>query len=168
MTTPPSQSPQRAAHDAHVTPNARLGLIVFLIYFALYLGFMGIAAFKYEAFATVPFAGVNLAVWYGVGLIVAAIVLLAVLCEAPRGQADRHAATRRHTVRLLKVCLCAAQIDCVCRLVIRLCERRGGEHRDKACEQKLHQNFPYAYANGFALPQRNSKYQSPNALIMSI
>src|SRR5882757_6162775 len=86
----------------------------------------------------------------------------------PGGQADRHAPTRRHTVRPLKICLCAAQIHCVCRLVIRLCECRGGEHRDKACEQKLHQNFPYAYANGFALPRRNSKYQSPNARIMSV
>ena len=67
--------PQRAAHDAHVSPNARLGLVLFLVYLALYLGFMGIAAFKYELFTSTPFGGVNLAVLYGMALIAAALVL---------------------------------------------------------------------------------------------
>ena len=75
MDPSPPQPPQRAAHDAHVSPNARLGLVLFIVYLALYLGFMGIAAFKYELFRSTPFGGVNLAILYGMGLIVAALVL---------------------------------------------------------------------------------------------
>jgi uncharacterized membrane protein (DUF485 family) len=82
--TPPDQ---RAAHDAHVSPNARLGLGLFVIYLALYLGFMGIAAYKYEMFASTPFGGVNLAILYGMALIVAALVLALIymmLCKPER------------------------------------------------------------------------------------
>ncbi len=82
--TPPSDAVQRAAHDAHVSPNARLGLALFAIYCLLYLGFMGIAAFSYELFGSTPFGGVNLAILYGMGLIVAALVLALVymkLCK---------------------------------------------------------------------------------------
>jgi uncharacterized membrane protein (DUF485 family) len=89
MDTPPSSTATdlRAAHDAHVSPNARLGLVLFVIYLALYLGFMGIAAFKYELFASAPFGGVNLAILYGMALIVAALVLALIymmLCKPER------------------------------------------------------------------------------------
>jgi uncharacterized membrane protein (DUF485 family) len=83
-TSGPSDPPQLAAHDAHVSPNARLGLGLFGVYLLLYVGFMGIAAFKYELFASTPFGGVNLAVLYGMALIVAALVLALVymkLCK---------------------------------------------------------------------------------------
>jgi uncharacterized membrane protein (DUF485 family) len=66
---------QNAHDDRHVSPNARLGLSLFAVYFLLYLGFMGIAAFKYEWFASLVPGGVNLAVAYGMALIVAALVL---------------------------------------------------------------------------------------------
>jgi uncharacterized membrane protein (DUF485 family) len=75
MDKPLPPADQRAAHDAHVSPNSRLGLVLFVIYLALYLGFMGIAAFKHELFASTPFGGVNLAVLYGMVLIVSALVL---------------------------------------------------------------------------------------------
>lgn len=75
MDSPSSHPPGPAAHDAHVSPNARLGLVLFAVYLALYLGFMGIAAFNYELFASTPFGGVNLAIIYGMTLIVAALVL---------------------------------------------------------------------------------------------
>ena len=81
------ESNQRAAHDAHVSPNAKLGLVLFLVYLALYLGFMGIAAFKYESFASTPFGGVNLAILYGMGLIAGALVLALLymaLCKPER------------------------------------------------------------------------------------
>jgi uncharacterized membrane protein (DUF485 family) len=89
MDTPPSSAPadQRAAHDAHVSPNSKLGLALFVIYLALYLGFMGIAAYKYEMFASTPFGGVNLAILYGMALIVAALVLALIymmLCKPER------------------------------------------------------------------------------------
>jgi uncharacterized membrane protein (DUF485 family) len=63
----------------------RYGLWLFLVYVILYGGFMGISAFAPERMAQAPFGGVNLAVLYGLGLIVAAVVLAlvyVVLCRA--------------------------------------------------------------------------------------
>lgn len=66
-------STEPTAIDRH---NARWGLILFAIYVALYLGFMIMAAFWPERMATpTPLAGLNVAIVYGVGLIVAALVL---------------------------------------------------------------------------------------------
>jgi uncharacterized membrane protein (DUF485 family) len=88
MDTSSSPAPDlRAAHDAHISPNSKLGLALFAVYLALYLGFMGIAAFKYELFASTPFGGVNLAILYGMALIVAALVLALIymmLCKPER------------------------------------------------------------------------------------
>lgn len=55
--------------------NARLGLILFVIYLAFYAGFVLIAAFRPETMARTPLAGVNLAIWYGFALIAAALIL---------------------------------------------------------------------------------------------
>jgi uncharacterized membrane protein (DUF485 family) len=45
------------------------------VYLLLYSGFVLLAAFKPEIMELTPFAGVNLAIWYGFGLIIAALVL---------------------------------------------------------------------------------------------
>jgi uncharacterized membrane protein (DUF485 family) len=74
----PPDSTGPAHHDAHISPNVRLGLVLFFIYLALYLGFMAITTFKYELLARTPFGGVNLAILYGMGLIVAALILAAI------------------------------------------------------------------------------------------
>jgi len=68
--------------------NARLGLVLFVIYLLFYGGFVGLATFAPNAMGRPALAGVNLAVVYGFGLIVAALVLAVVymlLCrtEAP-------------------------------------------------------------------------------------
>jgi uncharacterized membrane protein (DUF485 family) len=55
--------------------SSRLGLTLFAVYLLLYGGFVLIAAFSPTTMEWTPLAGVNLAVWYGFGLIVAAIVL---------------------------------------------------------------------------------------------
>lgn len=55
--------------------NARIGMILFLIYLALYGGFVFLNAFAAEVMETTPLAGVNLAILYGFGLIVMALVL---------------------------------------------------------------------------------------------
>jgi uncharacterized membrane protein (DUF485 family) len=55
--------------------NTRWGLVLFAIYFAFYCGFVLLAAFRPDALAVLPFAGVNLAIWYGFALIVVAFVL---------------------------------------------------------------------------------------------
>ena len=58
---PPRQSP--------------IGFLLFAVYLALYLGFVIINAFWPQMMKSTPIAGVNLAVLYGFGLIVTAIVM---------------------------------------------------------------------------------------------
>jgi uncharacterized membrane protein (DUF485 family) len=84
MDSPSSDPNPRAAHDAHVAPNAGLGMGMFILYLLLYLGFMGIAAYNYELFGSIQVGGVNLAILYGMGLIAAALLLALiymVLCK---------------------------------------------------------------------------------------
>ena len=75
--------------------NARLGLWLFAVYVVLYAGFMALSAFRPQAMRqpVAAFGGVNLAVVYGFGLIVAALVLALIymlLCrEAPTEPAER-------------------------------------------------------------------------------
>ena len=57
------------------THNARIGMVLFVVYVILYGGFVFLNAFAAETMETTPFAGVNLAILYGFGLIVAALVL---------------------------------------------------------------------------------------------
>jgi len=61
--------------DTMSTRNSRIGLLLFLVYLAPYAGFVFLAAFSPQTMEITPIAGVNLAVWYGFGLIVAAIML---------------------------------------------------------------------------------------------
>jgi len=58
-----------------LTHNARSGLVLFTIYLVLYGGFVGLNAFSPETMERTPFAGVNVAILSGFGLIVAALVL---------------------------------------------------------------------------------------------
>ena len=57
------------------TYNARIGLVLFVVYLSLYGGFVSLNAFAAETMEATPLAGVNLAIWYGIGLIVLAVVL---------------------------------------------------------------------------------------------
>lgn len=73
-----------SAGDAVVRYNARLGVVMFLVYFALYAGFILITTFKYEWMAYQFTPGLNLAIVYGMGLIAAAVVMAIVymvLCK---------------------------------------------------------------------------------------
>ena len=59
-------------------------MILFVIYLALYGGFVGLCVYSRETMAT-TYGGVNLALIYGIGLIVAALVLAGIymaLCRA--------------------------------------------------------------------------------------
>ena len=67
--------------------NARVGLVLFAVYVALYAGFMGLCTFAYQQLAQPVLAGVNLAIIYGIGLIVAAIALSLVYMVLCRGAA---------------------------------------------------------------------------------
>jgi uncharacterized membrane protein (DUF485 family) len=70
--------------DAEPPRGSRLGAELFLVYLALYAGFVYLAAFKPELMASQPFGGANLAVWYGMTLIVSPLVLAVVYLLANR------------------------------------------------------------------------------------
>ncbi len=78
-------------HEDHphiVSRNARNGLILFAVYVVLYGGFVVLNIFMPLTMSLEIVAGVNLAIVYGVGLIVAALVLALVymmLCRPVRG-----------------------------------------------------------------------------------
>ena len=58
-----------------ITRNSRIGLTLFFVYLAFYAGFVLLAAFSPTTMQRRPYAGVNLAIWYGFALIIAALVL---------------------------------------------------------------------------------------------
>jgi uncharacterized membrane protein (DUF485 family) len=78
-------TPQEVEDPAETRRNARNGLWLFAIYFAIYSGFVGLNAFRPEVM-TVDIAGINLAVWYGFGLIFAALALALVYMALCRPQ----------------------------------------------------------------------------------
>lgn len=55
--------------------NSRIGLILFFVYLALYGGFVGLNAFRPDMMEQTPLAGLNLAILYGFGLIIGALLL---------------------------------------------------------------------------------------------
>ena len=57
------------------THNSRIGFVLFVVYLILYGGFVFSNAFAAESMEATPLAGVNLAILYGIALIVAAMVL---------------------------------------------------------------------------------------------
>jgi uncharacterized membrane protein (DUF485 family) len=79
--------------------NARLGLWLFAIYLVLYLGFVLLSAFAAGTMERPVVAGLNLAIVYGFGLIIGALVLALIygwLCKAePRGDVSDDPASRR-------------------------------------------------------------------------
>ena len=79
-------------HDDHHAPtiarNVRIGLWLFAVYVLLYGGFMVLNAFFPQRMGTPVFSGVNLAVTYGLFLIVAAFLLALLYMFLVRGRAD--------------------------------------------------------------------------------
>lgn len=72
--------------------NARIGMILFAVYLVLYGGFVFLNALAPAAMEVRPFAGVNLAILYGFGLIVAALALALLygwLCRASTEEDER-------------------------------------------------------------------------------
>jgi uncharacterized membrane protein (DUF485 family) len=94
MSDEPTPDDAAAPHPTSAR-NARYGLWLFAVYVVLYAGFMALSAFRPQAMRqpVAALGGVNLAVVYGFGLIVAALVLALIymlLCrEAPNQSADR-------------------------------------------------------------------------------
>ena len=67
------------------TRNARMGLVLFVIYLVLYGGFVLLNTFSPETMEATPVAGINVAILYGFGLIIAALIMAlvyGVLCDS--------------------------------------------------------------------------------------
>ena len=79
--------PPDAPHDVHsdlTSANARSGLFLFVIYSAFYGVFVGVSAFSPQTMAEPTSLGPNVAIVYGFGLIVGALLLALVymfLCQ---------------------------------------------------------------------------------------
>jgi uncharacterized membrane protein (DUF485 family) len=70
--------------------NARIGLVLFALYASCYAAFVFVSAFAPDWMDVKPFAGLNLAILSGFGLIVLALVLALVYgVMADRGR-DAH------------------------------------------------------------------------------
>ncbi len=76
-------------HPQISSANSRAGLALFFLYLAFYAGFFGLAAFAPDTMAQPAFAGVNLAVCYGLGLIFAAFIVAALYMAACAYNANR-------------------------------------------------------------------------------
>ena len=69
-------------HPAVSAANARAGLVLFFVYLVFYAGFVGLAAFSPQTMGKPVLAGVNLAITYGMGLILGAFVIAALYMAA--------------------------------------------------------------------------------------
>ena len=85
----PGESRQKPpAHPPRRQKVHRLGMVLFIMYVAMYAGFMGLVLVWPSALSWRPVAGVNLAILSGLGLIVAAIVLAVVFMLAGTTEDD--------------------------------------------------------------------------------
>lgn len=80
---PAEQMPEDAAVSAR---NARVGWRLFLVYLAIYLTYCLLVAFRLDAMRAVGWGGVNVAILYGFGLIVAAFVIALIYAWLCRGR----------------------------------------------------------------------------------
>jgi uncharacterized membrane protein (DUF485 family) len=80
-------SPSDALRNVSVEKfNARLGLVLFAVYLAVYVAYVLVNAFWPTIMDRVPFAGLNVAVISGLGLIIGALLLSLLymgLCRSP-------------------------------------------------------------------------------------
>lgn len=69
-------------------PSSRLGLALFTIYCVAYAGFMALVCFAPTALRQTPLLGVNLAIWYGFGLIAGALLLALIYLAVRRDEPE--------------------------------------------------------------------------------
>lgn len=79
-----SDSQPQDEHPEIAQRNAVYGLVLFAVYVLLYGGFIYLAVFQRATLAAEAVSGVNVAIVYGFGLIVAALVLALVYMLACR------------------------------------------------------------------------------------
>ena len=84
MADPISELPSTFTDTPVEIYNRKLGLWLFFLYLSLYVAFVGIITVDYRIMATEVIAGLNLAIVYGFGLIIAAFVLAVIYMVACR------------------------------------------------------------------------------------
>ena len=89
MSNPNNLPEHHEDHPDVITRNARRGLFLFVIYFALYAAFLGVNVFSPETMTKttigdLSLGGPNLAIVSGMGLIFAAIVLALIYMRLTR------------------------------------------------------------------------------------
>ena len=93
MSSPTSLPEHHEDHPETISRVARYGLILFLIYFALFIGFVLLSVFSPDVMkretitlgnSEMSLGGPNLAVVYGIGLIFAAIVMALIYMRVTR------------------------------------------------------------------------------------
>lgn len=98
MSHVPSEAPGQGDDPAMVSHNARVGLALFLVYVALYAGFVALNVFTPRIMGDtalplggdrVLFLGGNLAIAYGIMLILAAILLSFMYVRSTKTQGKR-------------------------------------------------------------------------------
>ena len=57
------------------TLNSRIGLVLFFVYLFFYSGFVLLNTFSPQTMEATPLAGINVAILYGFGLIIAAFIM---------------------------------------------------------------------------------------------
>lgn len=78
--------------------KSALGIRLFFVYLACYAGFVILGVFQYELLAIQVFGGLNLALAYGIGLILFAIILGIVynyFCTKYEDEAEEEAAVEK-------------------------------------------------------------------------
>ncbi len=84
----PSDEPEG---EATASRNSRLGLFLFVLYSAFYLGYVLLTAFYRSLMDAVFVAGINLAIVYGLALILLAFILSLIYgwaCRSPVSTSD--------------------------------------------------------------------------------
>ncbi|TWT48438.1 DUF485 domain-containing protein [Botrimarina hoheduenensis] len=74
-----------------VSPNARLGLVLFAVYVVFYTVFVMVSAFAPQTMEATPFGGVSLAITSGAALIALAMVLAAIYGVLAKNPKDSEA-----------------------------------------------------------------------------
>ena len=69
------ESAQQSAEDRASPYKTRVGVRMFVVYALIYVGFIAINVINPLLMETIIFAGLNLAIVYGFGLIILAIIL---------------------------------------------------------------------------------------------
>lgn len=89
----PHAVPQIADDPLTASRNARLGMRLFVAYSALYAGYVLLVAFFGDVMRWTPWPGINLAVIYGLTLIISAFALALLyswLCRRPVTDPSSH------------------------------------------------------------------------------